>query len=361
MKTIFKSIILTALLLGVGVKASDPTFEIKDLLDESGIVKQTLVFMSERDCQEKIPGGLKALMKLPKTQHQTIHPLSLYEFPDAYSEPSKETDSEQKFYPVFPDVYAIIEAKNFAEMPYLLAADVNDYVAVGIYVPDTMAGIMYVGYKSFDSGLFTQFLQMFSKNKRATTKVTLTSSYYSTLLLQVCRKIAESGFKNLSLDVVPIFLDNPTRTSSGTKYYSYERFGFSLEDACRLSKLSSAQITQEVNPRAALYPVMGESHRALIMDVRTGKTCQFVPEGFGESNSKLIHLLCDTHKKALKVLPLFQKNTMSKAVEIELNAIYAASRILAHIALGALGPNTDGLERISAIFAEDAKKEVNKK
>ncbi len=86
MKTIFKSIILTALLLGVGVKASDPTFEIKDLLDESGIVKQTLVFMSERDCQEKIPGGLKALMKLPKTQHQTIHPLSLYEFPDAYSE-----------------------------------------------------------------------------------------------------------------------------------------------------------------------------------------------------------------------------------------------------------------------------------
>ncbi len=146
-------------------------------------------------------------------------------------------------------------------------------------MPGVKAGVMHVGFESVDRNLLLEFLNHFPKDMRSKAKVNLVSGYCSILLRDVYNRLRHFGFAVDSVDVTPLFLYCKERSSSGVKYYSYERFGLTTEDAERLRGSSNAQISSEIEKRAGLYPVMAEYPRVLVMKVATGESCQFFEEG----------------------------------------------------------------------------------
>lgn len=314
MKTLVQLIIAISLILPNAAIASDPSFRIENVLDDSGKVRQTLVFLSEAECQKKMPKKIKPLMKLPEIKHQIINPLAMFEFP--------ESGLVQIFYPTVMDTFAIIDAKNFEIIPYLLTTDLCECVGVGIYVSGLKAGVMHVGFDSVKHK-FGEFLQHFPKSVRAKATVTLMSSYYTVLLQEVCEKLDKNGFKNIFADVVPIYLDCENRTSSGTKYYSYERLGFTKEDASKIALMIPSAVQKEVESHAGLYLTMTESKRALIMDIRSGVSCQFFPLGCGEANSEMVHVLYKLRHMLEQMNPRIHQELMAKAVSMNMDHVHS--------------------------------------
>lgn len=342
MKNMFQAVILfSAIHIVGGVHASDPSFQMTDLLNETKNVKQTLVFMSERDCEMKMPDGLKQVLKLPKTKNLIIDPMSMFEFP--------ESGVDQKFYPAVADTYAIIEAKNFSQMPYLVASNLYENVGVGVYLPGVKAGVMHVGFKSVEGDLFLQFLNQFPKEMRSKAKVSLVSGYSSILLRDVYNRLIHFGFAVGSVDVTPLFLYCKERKSSGIKYYSYERFGLTEEDAKRLKGLSNAQISSEIEKRAGLYTLMAEYPRVLVMKVATGESCQFFEEGFGPVNSGTIEVVCAVVRHLAQQNPVQHKQIMQTSVRMFADGVIKNSRNVSNRAINSLGPDMEGLERIAEL------------
>jgi hypothetical protein len=315
MKHVFRIVMLVTLAFTTAAQASDPSFRITDILDGSLKVKQTLVYMSESDCEKKTPKKIRPLMKLPGITHQIIDPLTMFGF--------SEKGLEQIFYPVEMNNYGILKAKDYATVPYILTTGLCECVGVGIQVAGVQAGIMHVGFAGIRHK-FSEFLGHFPKSTRAKAKVTLMSTFYTVLLEEVCEKLTKNGFHNISADVVPIYLDCQDRTSSGTKYYSYERLNFTKEDAHRLSQLSSQEVIKAVEERAGLSMLMTESDRMLILDLQTGASCQFYPQGFGAANSQMVHMLYELRRKVEGERRLDPKTFMTRIVAERMQEVHEA-------------------------------------
>lgn len=296
MKNLIKVGSLIVLLFPYYLNATDPKFEIEQLADESGKVIQSLVFVSEKDYLATVPESLKPLMNLPPIKHTIIEPARVFEF--------TRKGVEQKFYPVQMDSYAILEAKDFHTIPYILTSDLCECLGVSLYVKDGKAGVMHVGFQSLDEQLLDEFLNHFSCYNKSIVTVRIMTSYYSVVLQEVCSKLTKCGFKTLEADIVPIYLDCKNRTSSGTKYYNYEKMGWTPDEAKAIRALPEEQGIESIESISGLNTIFCESRRVLILDARDGSSCQFFPVGYGEANSNLVHMFYKTIHMLNMVLPL---------------------------------------------------------
>jgi hypothetical protein len=351
----FKSILFVSLFYSFAAEASqDPTFALLNIQDQGSTTVQNLVFMSERDLKAKIPEDMQVFIDMPRTQHKIVDPMKFYRF-------GKES-TEQVFYPCATDKYVVVEAKNFAAMPYLVALSLSECVGVSIYFPKLKAGVLHLGFKGYDKNFLAEFLGHFPKRNRHKAKVTLLSSYCSILFKQVYDAVRKEGFNVSSVDVLPLYMEHPNRNSDGTKYYSYERLGIAPDDAAELNNLPQQHLRLQCEARTSLYPVASEYPRALVLELASGDSCQFFETGFYGANDELFWQMFEIYNELqAKVAVVQHREVMKARVNSFVQERCELNMRVAMLAFDVLGPEMEGIDRIVELAAqEQAKKLANK-
>ncbi len=342
----FLTLLIAILLFAQPLMASNDFLELPNIKDEGSTVTQTSVFLNELECQAKMPKNLRPLLMLPKTQHRIVDPLDFYEF--------KQEKTEQIFYAVNMDTYAVIEAKHFETIPFIVTNNLCECVGVSIYIPGDRAGVMHAGFKSTQQGLLVEFINRFDKAQRGKAQVTLTTSYCTVLLREVYDILLKNGFKVASASIHPVYLNCKNRTSDGTKFFSYERLGFTAEDIKALRKKSAKEKEDAIFTRATLSTSMVYTPKLLILDLRNGDTCQLFGPDFGRASSDLITYLFEIYPMVQKMDISSHKVCMQHAIKLYAKKHYKATLERANEAMISMGVEMDGLEKLMELYTADA-------
>ncbi len=299
MINMFKIMIITGLLVGSGVRASDDRLVLENLPTTEPGLLLTVACVSEDEFLLNMPRLMRAALERPQAKSEIIDYYNLFE--------STPSGPNRKYIYVSQGEYKILEKNGFAAHQFLGTSDLCPCVGVSIIWPQQRVGLMHVDMDSYwKTRKFAEFLKRFPENVRAECKVRLASSVWSLLFSIVDDLVAQGGFGEVEYDVPPVYwVQKENSLGRPIEYSSYIRNGMTSADIAHLNeqkKTTNIQVLQnKVNEYKAAMSI--ENPRGMLLNVETGVFYKFFAKGSVSDNGT-----------ALKKLNMFLNLGMTKFV-----------------------------------------------